>query len=1028
LLNLELIAQISTWTGEPTSSASFQAEAGTKYQLRLSSLVTEPGEFELQMVPGTAPHVTILSPKIGAPFEMGAEFFAQAHALDSDGRIVNVGWYLSDQPEHGYRFLGSRTDAPFTFAITNVLPGQYWLQAVATDDQGARSASIPVPYRVRPPNDDYARAIVLEGERVRSEFWIHGAGNEPGEESITGIGGETIWWRWTAPETGLYTIAATCGSSRPLLGVFDATDQISSLNDQLFVSTMDNSFASEFPDTVRGSIAVEKGRSYAIVAYTFSSRPEATVEIAITPGTPPLMEWAFPTAEGNVNLMAGSEVMLKLNLLNPSLALPAVELFINGHRESRLTEPPYEWLFEVGEGYYEFYARATDANGLVTVLPRRTFAGRHAPPPNDHFIDRINLSGLSVQVEGNAAGATSETNEPPVQSNTVWYAWTAPESRTFSLVLENGWDLHLYRGGALTELVPIGSIPPWENYWQPISRIWFTAEAGVEYQIAIGNTREFNLRIFPNNPPLLRMIHPLDGSLFEAGSVVPLQVEATDADNGISSVEFFLGTDPNAMQPVVPPQKPPHEYEFVLPSDRVATFYFYAEATDREGIKVKSALVRFTSYWPPLANDHFANRLDVGGDNFIVTASLATATRETGEPLHGGYTAWWSWMAPASGAAHLLAESAFVAGLSVYQGESMTQLQLIAAAAELALNKPTSVSFRVEAGQRYEIAVSSLVGTPGPVTLTGRLGVPPTIRIVNPLHNQTFQFGSIIRLEAEVVDPDNDVELVEWMLDDQLVGVATAAPFAHEFPASDRLPSVHWIQARVTDGKGWFALSLPISIATEGEPMPAPVPPMNDDFDQAMVLPEVALVSGTFFNATIEPGEPVPNNLTLAGSVWWRWTAPESGFLILNNSYPPVWEHSPRLTIYRGERVINLIAQPPLATLNVSGQIQERYAVEKGITYLIRVLVGNAQRLTVFFDLHLETAVRPALDAITISGGMTTIQGSGLPGTWLVLEHSEDLIRWFPLQTKSVPADGQIEFNDPDFLKASRRFYRLVAP
>src|SRR5262249_26451645 len=54
--------------------------------------------------------------------------------------------------------------------------------------------------------------------------------------------------------------------------------------------------------------------------------------------------------------------------------------------------------------------------------------------------------------------------------------------------------------------------------------------------------------------------------------------------------------------------------------------------------------------------------------------------------------------------------------------------------------------------------------------------------------------------------------------------------------------------------------------------------PANDDFANRIVLSGASVqATGTVVNATVEPGEP-----NSAPSVWWTWTAPETGILFLN--------------------------------------------------------------------------------------------------------------------------------------------------
>ena len=83
------------------------------------------------------------------------------------------------------------------------------------------------------------------------------------------------------------------------------------------------------------------------------------------------------------------------------------------------------------------------------------------------------------------------------------------------------------------------------------------------------------------------------------------------------------------------------------------------------------------------ANDMFANRIAITGTSNTVTGSNASATKETGEPSHGGNSGgasvWWSWKAPRSDTVTITTSgSSFDTLLGVYTGTSVSALTTIA--------------------------------------------------------------------------------------------------------------------------------------------------------------------------------------------------------------------------------------------------------------------------------------------------------------------------------------------------------------
>jgi hypothetical protein len=89
-------------------------------------------------VTNLAPVVSITNPVDSAVFVAPATVSIEASASDSDGSVSLVELF------EGGNKLGEATNAPFTFAWTNVLAGSYSLTARATDNHGATTTSMPV--------------------------------------------------------------------------------------------------------------------------------------------------------------------------------------------------------------------------------------------------------------------------------------------------------------------------------------------------------------------------------------------------------------------------------------------------------------------------------------------------------------------------------------------------------------------------------------------------------------------------------------------------------------------------------------------------------------------------------------------------------------------------------------------------------------------------------------------------------------------------------------------------------------------
>ncbi len=85
-----------------------------------------------------------------------------------------------------------------------------------------------------------------------------------------------------------------------------------------------------------------------------------------------------------------------------------------------------------------------------------------------------------------------------------------------------------------------------------------------------------------------------------------------------------------------------------------------------------------------VANDDFANAIDIEGINFRTTSDNIAASRESGEPDHvpntfGSKSVWWSWTAPLSGNVTVSTSSSnsFDTILAVYSGDTLDELERI---------------------------------------------------------------------------------------------------------------------------------------------------------------------------------------------------------------------------------------------------------------------------------------------------------------------------------------------------------------
>jgi hypothetical protein len=138
---------------------------------------------------------------------------------------------------------------------------------------------------------------------------------------------------------------------------------------------------------------------------------------------------------------------------------------------------------------------------------------------------------------------------------------------------------------------------------------------------------------------------------------------------------------------------------------------------------VTSAVMSLTVNWAPAPpNDMFANRLPITSLPGTVTGSNAGATRESGEPYHGGVaggkSVWWTWIAPVNGTITVDTVGTFFNNvLAVYTGNSLANLSVVGSYSSWAGNTGGGVDVVATAGTAYQIAMDKTYSDSGYIML-----------------------------------------------------------------------------------------------------------------------------------------------------------------------------------------------------------------------------------------------------------------------------------------------------------------------
>lgn len=152
-----------------------------------------------------------------------------------------------------------------------------------------------------------------------------------------------------------------------------------------------------------------------------------------------------------------------------------------------------------------------------------------------------------------------------------------------------------------------------------------------------------------------------------------------------------------------------------------------AAATTTQVLAGPTGSVIGTLAAPP--NDDFASAQALSGATNTTTSTTTNATRETGEPTHGGpggaASIWYRWTAPSTGTLRITTEgSMFDTLLGAYTGASVNALTTLGANDDVEGGLWSVISIPVADGTTYFIAIDGYDGRTGVSDLAWALTVP----------------------------------------------------------------------------------------------------------------------------------------------------------------------------------------------------------------------------------------------------------------------------------------------------------------
>lgn len=668
------------------------------------------------------PSVSLISPTNDAILSAAGPLRCLATASDSDGRIVRVDFYANGA------LLGSSVSPPFQLKCSDLLPGRYTLMAVAVDDAGVQSVSEPARIFWRPPNDNFADRQIISGYGVVLTNSNDLATTEPEEpDPGSGSGIASLWWSWTAPESGYATISINClvtnsGCNRRLLDVYSG-DSLTNL--VRLASSPDE----QDPPVVQ--FPVIAGRTYAIAACS-SDSPEAS---AWTTG-PFQLQLRLSTLRLETPLegqrfTGPADIPIALST-GSNGGLARAGFYADGVLLGTVSQEPWSFVWtNVPLGVHSVQVVATNADGEGL---RLTPVQINVHPVNDDFESRILLEGTEFSIPVSNLGASLEPGEVPInRGHTIWWTWTAPSNGSLKIwadEIDFFLGMRLSTGSSLDELQTVMErtfLYPWLGYPSVLG--------GRTYQIALDDYGygyewgpgpfTFNLKFVPSpiNDYLGDRIVLTNSSIVVTGTgsgatsdpgvpeddgkiwfswIAPgdgTMMASLEGGPAVPSAVLYTGTSGANLTPAGRMNPASGRPATTIEVQRGGEYFIGIASYGDYKLDIE-----FADYG---TNDDFSQRLQISGLNATNRVSNSKATVELGEPNHAGSTAgkslWWTWTAPVTGNVTInAAGTSFGPAMAVYTGDSISSLIQVAAD-----SVHSELNFDAVAGRTYQIAMGA---------------------------------------------------------------------------------------------------------------------------------------------------------------------------------------------------------------------------------------------------------------------------------------------------------------------------------
>jgi hypothetical protein len=754
---------------------------------------------------------------------------------------------------------------------------------IAVDGKDGASGNYTLGLFMISENDDFDDRINLSGTFATASGVTDFATHEFSEPIHGGnVGGRSIWWEWTAPSDGRLNLDATNSDFDTLLGVYlggtiDGLTEVASNDDA--GPGQDGSFV---------SVPVVAGSTYKIAIDGKSTG------LGLSQGTA-LLVLEFNPAPANDNF--GEALDLVGTVANDATNNSAASLEPGeGFSEFDTSGRSVWWRWtSPALGQLRVDTLGSDFNTVLAIAIGPSVDNLTVVGFNDDANVEIEQSSLAILVTG---GTTYYILVDGAADNDFSSTGNVNLQLSFTNATTGG-----------------GDFEPADNFADVVSIVGFGFNISTTNATA---TQEPTEPLHARNPGgksiWFEWLAPATGlaSIDTAGSNYDSLLAIYTGEELGDLVEIVSNNNVSGADPT-------SRVQFIATEGTLYLIAIDGNFDSGSGTTDAGQIDLNLSLFP--SNDNFDRPAPIGTGSFNFTGFNFNASKELGEPNHGGNAGgssiWWKWEAQTDVLVSVdTAGSRRINGdpvdtlLAVYTGETLNTLTLLGENDDYSSPDGASqISFVASAGETYYFAVDG-ISTGGEadqgsiafnfvqIETNNLFSSPSTIVGYDP----GVIFGSNEGADKETDEPDHGGDaggsFVWWSwvapqtgpvsistedsVIDTLLAVYTGQSIgglnliAENDDSSDGVVSsrvdfngVQGTEYQIAvDGKGGVTGGLQVHLKT----------PANDDFADAITLtgPEVEIVSHNF-ETTIEVGEPNHIQESAGRSVWWTWTAPKDG-------------------------------------------------------------------------------------------------------------------------------------------------------